>query len=291
MHWMAAPGAWSFELKEETEWTNRLVASENSLYVATGTGRVLRLTGDTASETRLDVTAPVADMTAIGREVYLADEDTVYALDEAMEVTWTFEIESRVASIPATNNVVLYVSWDDELVGIDADSGTVTWRRSMPLSNGVVGIRNGRGYCSTGDRLVAFSLSDGTTLWEREFAGSVSSPAVTADKLFVWLSDPEGDLAVGAFSAATGAHQWRVTVDSTRPLTGVRPRVTGERVYLMTAHGVIGIDRGERQITERELFGDNYHTIGGPSVITNDVLLVYARFFEPGRDYIHGITA
>ena len=188
---------------------------ENALYVATGSGTVLRIDPATGNPVwRTDVEAKIsAGVGADGFTVAVATpRGEVVALDADGRIRWRAQVTSDVISPPLVGRGVVVVrSTDHQLSAFDADSGKRRWvftRQLPPLTlrastemafagdNVLVGYPGGR--------LVAVALANGAARWEV----AVSEPKGTTE--VERLADVLGPVSVVGGLVCAASFQGRV---------------------------------------------------------------------------------
>ena len=143
---------------------------------------------------------------------------------------WGFRIDphdGRVQAPPIVNGEMMFVTTAEQVVALDAATGTLRWRYVHPLppdvlrphsTNRGVALYEDRAYVGTLDaRVVALDAVTGEVVWDRAIADYrrtyyiTLAPLVVGGKVMVGTSGGEHGVrgAVVALDAATGDEIWR----------------------------------------------------------------------------------
>ncbi|MCC7284416.1 MAG: PQQ-binding-like beta-propeller repeat protein [Acetobacteraceae bacterium] len=181
-----------------------------------------------------------------------------------------------------------------EVLGMEAASGTIQWRRRLPApARGGPAVFEGRAFVPTVEgQLTATSIADGTSVWTWRGAetstGLLGIPAPAADAASVIAAFPTGELA--AVRPDNGRVLWVESLAATgglAPLSEIAsvraaPIIAGGRVIAISSGGLfVSLDqRSGRRVWEREIAGVETPWVAGDwifVVTTNQVLAAVAR--------------
>jgi outer membrane protein assembly factor BamB len=212
----------------------------------------------------------VAGPQSIGGTVYSPNSDrSMYALDSAGKLQWTFGSAEALWAQPAADGGSLYVpSMDHILYAVDAASGNLLWEQD--LGGTIVGQpaldEDGTLYVGTfGAEVVAVDSASGRILWASPTNDWVWGGPTVADGV-VYAADLSGTLF--AFDADRGTEMWQLAADGA--ITG-SPLFANDHIYVGTENGQllsVGLD-GRIQWTQT-LEGQLY----SPPLAAGDLILV-----------------
>ena len=165
----------------------------------------------------------------------------IYALNENDgSVKWVFESEDGFTKqIYATNDVVSYVAYQDFLVGVDAHTGALLWRKDTgnwtPTFLGAVETVY---YGSANTRVHAIQANSGDSRWnynipEGTFNYLLGAPVLVADEL-VFLTQL-GEII--SLDAATGQQRWQIATGIVGSRTGLS--VSGGWLFIGDGEGMV----------------------------------------------------
>ncbi len=123
-----------------------------------------------------------------------------------MTLAWRANLDGSVTGTPAVVDGRLYVgTWGKSFYALDADTGAVLWRTSVPsVVDGYAAVAGGLVVFANGDRFTALNASTGTEVWSTTFGGrSWSSPTIDGDHVFVGIGFGRGYVARLALNNGT----------------------------------------------------------------------------------------
>jgi outer membrane protein assembly factor BamB len=197
-----------------------LAILEGHLYVGTGEGVLVAFDADNGRErwrvpvspAGVSIKAPAASS---GLLVTASDDRQLTALDpDTGEVRWTSSVGNDTVGTPIVHNDVVYLGASPEagngmLVALDAATGTERWRIDENLL--APSIIDGVGYTAgSGGAVVAIDLASGRELWRTPFQGTVRSPAVAGNVVYITADDAR---QLAALDRATGGVLWTYEID------------------------------------------------------------------------------
>lgn len=156
----------------------------------------------------------VASPTLVGSIIYLAADNSVYAIDTSSQMgRWVFETGSWVWAAPVVvENTIFIASMDHNLYAVSTEDGSERWRfteatgalPAAPVYNDGVLY-----FGSLDGRMYAVQASDGTPVWEQSVQGAIwATPRV--EQGTVYFGTLQGQIY--ALDAADGREQWRQEV-------------------------------------------------------------------------------
>jgi outer membrane protein assembly factor BamB len=167
-------------------------------------------------------------------------------------VRWSIEIGPT--RHPVVVDGTIYVGTEDgRYLGLASSDGSVVWSWQAPAGAGpATGTVVGQtAYVSADDgNLYAVSLADGSERWHFHVrSGRVSTPAITADTVFVASlqsgAEPAGEIY--ALDLATGAERWRYRTPSGNQIAP--PTTLGDVVYSPSSdQGLFALDAADGSI-------------------------------------------
>ena len=139
----------------------------------------------------------------------------VYALNASDgSVKWTYESEDGFTKqIYATENVVSYIAYQDFLVGVDADSGELLWRKDtgnwVPT---LAGYQDVVYYGSANTVVHAIQADSGESLWtynipEGTFNYLIGAPVLLGNELVFLTQVGE----IFSLDSTTGEFLWQIS--------------------------------------------------------------------------------
>lgn len=209
--------------------------------------------------------SPVVDRESI----YIADGETLYALDRASgEARWSVDCgEEMAACAPtATDEFVYVVGGWGTLQALDRTSGACEWSCDV----GTVGdispaVLDGTLYVSGAEApLYALDATDGSVQWENTEVDSLASPAIGNET--VYLRTPDGQFACDADS---GELVWSRAISGSGAST---PAVVDNRVYTTGSDDIcyaLDADTGETCWSTDFSTMTSYNVLIAPLVVGN----------------------
>jgi outer membrane protein assembly factor BamB len=138
---------------------------------------------------------------AVGGLVFAVSGEEVHALDPAAgERRWSAPLPGRVRGpLLVRGNLILALTEPDQLVALRIDTREAAWRVPTGPGNVLMNADERAVYLTTPDsRVLSVRLADGAVAWQRTLSGTLSEPAVSADRVLIgsttdslWALDPK----------------------------------------------------------------------------------------------------
>jgi outer membrane protein assembly factor BamB len=190
------------------------------------------------------------------------------------------------APMALTDGHLAVLNRKGEVLGIDASTGKVLWRKRLP-SNRVppVVLDTGIVMVTSFDSVYALRLQDGQVLLRRRAPGAVVAPWI---RLGDQLVAGTGDSIVIAISPDSLRETWRVRLDA--PLL-VSPAAQGDTVFCVTRVGSIyRVSPGAEPVVHR-IHSPGWPATGAPTLIGPWILVGGADGVLYGFDREDGVQA
>jgi outer membrane protein assembly factor BamB len=205
---LPAEEAWNVPLPSAPSAQGAL--DEHRAYIPLQSGQVVALNRETgASEWSIDAKTSWPALVDKG-SVYIATAREVVAVRATNgESMWTSSLDGDVMAVPALQGTTLVIlTKPDQLRALRTSDGSEIWKSMIRALPGAVTMAAD----TTGVNIVAgstvtrFSLDGGQFEWERELSGTLGSPAVAGNRVFVGSTDNY----LYALDAGNGRLAWRV---------------------------------------------------------------------------------
>lgn len=164
-----------------------VIASDRSIYIGTGDGKLARITKDLgAIEWGVDTHDTSGGSPALGQDgtIYLGSSDHhLYAVTPAGATKWAFDLEDEVrGSAVVGGDGTVYVATSRRLWAV-TPAGTMRWSHDLPAEpSGEPAVYAGAVYIGASDKkLHAVGTTTGAELWSYETLGVVATPVLSAD--------------------------------------------------------------------------------------------------------------
>jgi hypothetical protein len=235
---------------------------------------------------------------AAGAGVDASEPDPVTCAGRRRCIAWEVALTTGSNLVAPPTDGLVVVGGGGEVLGIEAQEGTVRWRASRdggrgPLGTAVATSAGLAAFVTEPDRLRAVDLELGRTAWTRELAGlrSVEAAATAGGLLHLAVrhvpADEGGSRGLLALDPDEGDLRWR---------HDGRAIVTTAGPVLVTDEGLLGLDpvdgegRWERPL---DLGGDEgVRTLAlGPHVVVADGATVHVVAADDGRVVATAATA
>ena len=179
------------------------------VYVPLQSGQLVALNRETgATEWSVPLMSSWAPMISEG-VLYAASASELLALDAASgDPLWRVNLDAELMVAPALQgNMIVVLLKPDQLRAVRLSDGSEAWRRAIPVPSASpsMGADATGVVVASGNRVSRFTSSDGQLAWERELGGSLSTPFIAGDRVFVGSTDNY----LYALDTGTGRLLWR----------------------------------------------------------------------------------
>ncbi|MBN1322953.1 MAG: PQQ-binding-like beta-propeller repeat protein [Methanotrichaceae archaeon] len=126
-----------------------------------------------------------------------------------------------------------FAGGDPALYCVNISSFDLIWKHSTdaPITS-TPAVWNGKAYFATRENLYAVDAGSGEGLWRKSLKGTISSPALSCDRVYIGT----GDDSLDCYNASDGSLIWRAEVESSVKSS---PLVVGDMVYFGTHNGLV----------------------------------------------------
>jgi len=149
-----------------------------------------------------------------GSVYVLGYDGTLYAFDFDGNELWNVSsggINKQYFSSPSAGDGLIFYPRNESgtyyLAALN-ETGAIVWKK--PVNGTIVNtpaVSGGRVYVATDTTLYAFNATDGTELWNVSFSGTMSTPAIAGEMLYIGSKDGK----LYSFNASTGQEVWNYT--------------------------------------------------------------------------------
>jgi outer membrane protein assembly factor BamB len=224
--------AWSLPLSSPPVAEPTLDAGQ--AYIALTEGALWAVDRDNGDRNwSIQADATIAPIAADFR-VLVSGSSSVVAVSAASgDELWRVPLPAPATAHAIAGDLLVAATTGGVLLAIDLEQGSERWRRRLPASL-MSGLAVATGWLAVSDdtgRVHAVDTASGTVRWSRSFSGSLSPPAVTADRVFVG-STTNRFWALRSSDGAT-IWQWRTGADVVGAATD------GDLVYLLTLDNLV----------------------------------------------------
>ena len=161
-------------------------------------------------------------------------DGTLHALDFDGDELWNLSTGNidQYTSPAGDDDKIYFAGGDPALYCVDRSSFDILWKFATnddPITS-TPAVKDGRVYFAARDNLYAVDTTSGEKLWNQPLKGTISSPAISFDRIYIGTSEK----TLNCYSASDGTLRWSVEVNG--PVVS-SPLVTEERVYFGTNTG------------------------------------------------------
>ena len=204
---LPAEEAWSALLPSPASAAGTLDA--NRVYIPLQSGQLIALNRETGvTEWSIELMSSWPPMVSEG-VLYAASARELFAVQAASgDPLWRVDLDAELMVAPALQgNVVVALLKPDQLRAVRLSDGSEAWRRAIPApsASASMGADAASVVVASGNRVSRFTSSDGQLAWERELGGSLTTPFIAGDRVFVGSTDNY----LYALDSSTGRLLWR----------------------------------------------------------------------------------
>jgi outer membrane protein assembly factor BamB len=204
---LPAEEAWNASLPSPASAAGALDAQR--VYIPLQSGELVALNRETgAMEWSVALMSSWAPMISEG-VLYAASASELLALHAASgDPLWRVNLDAELMVAPALQgDMVVVLLKPDQLRAVRLSDGSEAWRRAIPVPSAApsMGADATGVVVASGNRVSRFTSSDGQLVWERELGGSLSTPFIAGDRVFVGSTDNY----LYALDSGSGRLLWR----------------------------------------------------------------------------------
>lgn len=242
---------WRYPAKADaskTFFSAPVLTPDNQLLVGSYNYHLYSLNPENGQENNFSFQAKdriIASPLATDQGIFVPSADhTLYSLDSAGKVLWTYKSEGPLWSSPIAGKnceCIYQSSMDHHIYALSTKNGNVLWGQKVDLGSSIVGtpVLSADGstiYMGTfGSQMVAIDAQNGEIRWRKSVSGWVwAGPALNNDGIY--FGDLNGDFY--ALNASSGNLLWSQPYQSDGVIVST-PLVISQSVYFTTDAGTV----------------------------------------------------